>query len=107
MFSNNFATVLQAVAREAWAEAGVPEAMADRLCNSLLANTAESVARLGPGAALTGPAARGDSAVLRQQQAALERWQPEAAQIYGAMSTLARRLKTTGHALPSPEVPDP
>jgi predicted short-subunit dehydrogenase-like oxidoreductase (DUF2520 family) len=96
VFSNNFATVLQAIAREAWAEAGVAPDMADRLGNALLAGVADGVARLGPAAALTGPAARGDDAVLRRQAAAVADWHPDAATVYAAMSRMARRLKTTG-----------
>jgi predicted short-subunit dehydrogenase-like oxidoreductase (DUF2520 family) len=93
VFSNNFATVLQAIAREAWLEAGVPADMAARLGNTLLAGTSESVARLGPAAALTGPAARGDTEVMRGQEAAVAAWHPEAAVLYAEMSRMARRLK--------------
>jgi predicted short-subunit dehydrogenase-like oxidoreductase (DUF2520 family) len=96
VFSNNFATVLQALAREAWAEAGVTPEMAARLGNALLAGTADSVARMGPAAALTGPAARGDAETLRRQEADIADWHPEAATVYATMSHLARRLKTEG-----------
>lgn len=100
VFSNNFATVLQAIAREAWAEAGVAPEMAARLGDTLLAGTSDSVARLGPVAALTGPAARGDLEVLRQQEAAVAAWYPEAATLYATMSQMARRLKTDGATRP-------
>ncbi len=100
VISNNFATMLQAVAREAWAASGVAPEMAERLGNALLAGTAESVARLGPAAALTGPAARGDTEVLRQQQAAVAAWHPEAGDLYALASLLAGRLKRTGTTLP-------
>ncbi len=100
VFSNNFATVLQAVAREAWLEAGVPEEIAAELGRTLLSGTAESVGRLGPAAALTGPAARGDTDLMRLQEAAVTAWRPEAGALYAAMSRLARALKETGTALP-------
>ncbi|MCA8880250.1 MAG: DUF2520 domain-containing protein [Rhodobacteraceae bacterium] len=100
VFSNNFTTVLQAIAREAWTDAGVSAEIAARLGNSLLAGTSESVSRLGPAAALTGPAARGDLEVLRRQEAAVAAWNPEAAALYATLSRMARRLKKTATALP-------
>ena len=103
VFSNNFTTVLQAIAREAWLKAGVSAQMADRLGNSLLAGTNENIARLGPAAALTGPAARGDQGVLDLQEAALHQWHPQAALLYARLSQMARDLKLTGTALPHGE----
>ena len=100
VFSNNFATVLQAIAQEAWAAADVPADVAKALGQKLLDGTAASVARLGPAAALTGPAARGDDAVLTRQGAAVADWHPEAGNLYQTFSTLARRLKDTGSTLP-------
>lgn len=100
VFSNNFTTVLQGLAMRAWQDAGVPDDIAARLCAGLLSGTAESVARLGPAAALTGPAARGDTEVLRQQEAAVAAWSLEAGALYAAMSQMARRLKDTGSPVP-------
>lgn len=95
VFSNNFATVLQAIAREAWAEAGVPDDVAERLNSSLLDATAQNVSRLGPVAALTGPAARGDAAVVTAQCAAVTQWNEDAGELYRRLSEMALRLKTT------------
>lgn len=105
VFSNNFATVLQAVAREAWDEAGVPEAIARTLNASLLRATTENVLRHGPADALTGPAARGDLAVVREQGRAIADWNEEAGRLYRDLSGLAVRLKSTGRALEVPEHP--
>ena len=96
VFSNNFATVLQAVARAAWKEAGVPDEIAARLNASLLNATAENVIRHGPAAALTGPAARGDVAVVEAQGAKVAEWNAEAGHLYRALSAMAARLKATG-----------
>lgn len=96
VFSNNFATVLQAVALEAWREAGVPEDVARALQESLLRGALENVAALGPRDALTGPAARGDRAVLEAQGRAVADWRPEAGDLYALLSAMAERLKTTG-----------
>ncbi|MGR3513927.1 MAG: Rossmann-like and DUF2520 domain-containing protein [Paracoccaceae bacterium] len=96
VFSNNFATVLQAVAREAWQAAEVPDQIAAQLNASLLTATAENVNALGPQAALTGPAARGDSAVVAAEAKAVTGWRPQAGQLYTELSDMAHRLKTTG-----------
>lgn len=103
VFSNNFTTVLQAIALEAWADAGVPADIARQLGATLVAGAADNVARLGPKAALTGPAARGDTATLRRQHAAVAAWHPDAATVYDTMSRLARRLTTDGTTLPQAE----
>ena len=99
VFSNNFTVVLQGLALETWAEAGVPDEVAQNLCRALLQNTTTNVARVGPQAALTGPAARGDVAVMRRQEMALARWQQDAANLYRLMSKMARSLKHSGTAL--------
>ncbi|QIE42295.1 DUF2520 domain-containing protein [Rhodobacteraceae bacterium SC52] len=96
VFSNNFTTVLQAIAREAWAESGVPDDIARKLGDTLLRGTSESVARLGPAGALTGPAARGDTSVLHVQEEKVADWHPDAAQLYAMLSQMARRLKEHG-----------
>lgn len=95
VLSNNFTVVLQALARQAWAEAGVPDEIAQGLNDSLLRATYENVAAKGPWEALTGPAARGDTAVVRQQGADVARWHPVAGRLYRDMSDLARQMKAT------------
>ncbi len=96
VFSNNFAVVLQALAREAWGEAGVPPDVAEALNASLLRATCENVTIGGPQAALTGPAARGDTDVVRRQAQDVTGWHPEAGALYRMLSDMAVRLKGTG-----------
>ena len=96
VFSNNFATVLQAVAREAWRDAGVPDDIAEALNATLLSATARNVEQLGPQAALTGPAARGDSEVIARQGACVAEWHPEAGRLYAMLTEMAKSLKENG-----------
>ena len=51
---------------------------------------------MGPAAALTGPAARGDTALIAAQAQALQDWDPLVADAYRALSTLATRLARSG-----------
>jgi len=96
VFSNNFATVLQAVAREAWDAAGVPKGVAKELNASLLKATAENVIRQGPQDALTGPAARGDTDVVARQGQAVAEWNEHAGRVYRDLSEMAEQLKSKG-----------
>lgn len=96
VISNNFTTVLQAIAQQAWSAAGVPQEVRAGLHEALLRGTVENVLSVGPHAALTGPAARGDSAVVSAQGAAVTAWHGEAGALYDQLSVMARRLKTTG-----------
>lgn len=96
VISNNFTVVLQAIAREAWAEAGVPQEIAEHLNEGLLRATYENVAASGPQTALTGPAARGDTLVVERQGADVAQWHPDAGSVYDTLSQMAHRLKSSG-----------
>lgn len=96
VFTNNFTTVLQAIALEAWEAAGVPEEAARELNATLLKSTHENIERLGPAEALTGPAARGDADVVREQGRIVSEWDADAGQLYEILSQMAARLKATG-----------
>lgn len=96
VFSSNFTAVLQAIAREAWQDAGVPEALIPDIHRALLQGSVQNLLTLGPARAITGPAARGDTAVVQAQAELVSQWHPEAGDIYRQMSVLARRLATTG-----------
>ena len=96
VFSSNYLVVLQAIAREAWQAAGVPPELLGDVHAALLQATVHNTLQLGPAAAITGPAARGDAEVVRQQQACVHDWHPQAGAIYQEMAVLARRLALTG-----------
>ena len=89
--SNHLVALLGQVERVA-AAAGAPfEAYLD-----LVRGTVENVAELGPAAALTGPAARGDQATIDRHLAALEDFVPGERDAYAAMVIEARRLVGNG-----------
>ena len=103
VISNNFAVVLQGIAREAWSAAGVPDEIARQLNAKLLRSTCENVIAQGPVQALTGPAARGDEFVVAQQAAELACLDPVIGEIYTQLSALARDMKAVGKVT---ELPD-
>jgi predicted short-subunit dehydrogenase-like oxidoreductase (DUF2520 family) len=97
VFSSNFTVVLQGIADHLWQEAGISEAMRSTLMRTLLASTLANLQDQSPARALTGPAARGDTAVVQAQTQALAQWSPAVAQVYARMSELARQLHQHGH----------
>ncbi|MDT8989995.1 Rossmann-like and DUF2520 domain-containing protein [Curvibacter sp. APW13] len=92
VFATNFLPVLQSVAEEAWAASGVPAALLPHLRQTLLANAVRNITTLGPAGALTGPAARGDTAHIARQSAVVHQWSEGAGRAYDALSSLALQL---------------
>ena len=92
VFATNFLPVLQSVAEDLWQRTGVPAEMIPGLRTSLLNNAVANITQLGPQAALTGPAARGDTGAIARQGAAVSAWSADAGAAYAALSALALQL---------------
>jgi predicted short-subunit dehydrogenase-like oxidoreductase (DUF2520 family) len=92
--SNYLVTVLDAALR-AYQAAGVPPEVARELAQPLASESLANVFRLGPEIALSGPIARGDTATVARQQAAVEAWDAPSGALYEALADatwdLARR----------------
>jgi predicted short-subunit dehydrogenase-like oxidoreductase (DUF2520 family) len=88
--SNDLVALLEAALR-CYAKAGFARDDALRLMAPLVRETVDNVFRLGPAAALTGPVARGDAAVVARQRAALAS-HPELAAVYRALGRIALDL---------------
>ena len=95
VFATNFVPVLQALAEDAWRDSGVPQALLPHLRESLLNNAVANITRLGPQGALTGPAARGDTAAIARQAQEVGQWDEAAGAAYSALSALALRMAKT------------
>jgi predicted short-subunit dehydrogenase-like oxidoreductase (DUF2520 family) len=96
VFSSNFTVVLQGIAQDAWHSAGVPPELMRPLTEALLKSTVDNVLAMGPAQALTGPAARGDTAVVQAQGEVVKRWNAPAGEMYQTLSELAAQLKKDG-----------
>jgi predicted short-subunit dehydrogenase-like oxidoreductase (DUF2520 family) len=92
VFATNFLPVLQATAESLWQHSGVPPALLPELRASLLRHAVDNILALGPAGALTGPAARGDQALVQSQGQAVTQWNAQAGAAYAALSELAGRL---------------
>jgi predicted short-subunit dehydrogenase-like oxidoreductase (DUF2520 family) len=92
VFATNFLPVLQSTAEDLWRATGVPADLLPALRASLLHNAVANITALGPQAALTGPAARGDVQAIERQGAAVAAWDAQAGAAYATLSALALRL---------------
>lgn len=92
VFATNFLPVLQATAEDLWRSTGMPADLIPHLRASLLRNAVTNITTLGPQAALTGPAARGDTQAIARQGAAVSQWDAPSGAAYEALSALALRL---------------
>ncbi|MBP8225649.1 MAG: DUF2520 domain-containing protein [Rhodoferax sp.] len=92
VFATNFLPVLQDMAEQLWQHSGMPPALIEQMRGTLLHNAVNNIVTLGPKAALTGPAARGDLALVAAQARALVQWNAQAGAAYQALSQLAVSL---------------
>jgi predicted short-subunit dehydrogenase-like oxidoreductase (DUF2520 family) len=95
MACNYLVTLIDAGLR-CYERAGVPREQARSILGPLLSGTLDNVAQRGTDAALTGPIARGESALVAAQLEALEGFDPDLATLYRALgqATLAIARRT-------------
>lgn len=84
--------MLQDLAEQLWQHSGMPDALVQQMRSTLLHNAVNNIVALGPKAALTGPAARGDMALVAAQGDAVTQWDSDAGAAYRALSVLAGKL---------------
>jgi predicted short-subunit dehydrogenase-like oxidoreductase (DUF2520 family) len=92
VFATNFLPVLQDLAEQLWQHSGMPDDLIRQMRATLLQNMVNNIVALGPKAALTGPAARGDVALVTQQGQAVTDWSIDAGKAYAVLSQLANQL---------------
>lgn len=92
VFATNFLPVLEHLAEAAWQHSGVPEALIPGLRASLMGKVLSNMVEVGPFDALTGPAAREDTAAMETQSRAVRAWDAAAANAYDALGALALRM---------------
>jgi predicted short-subunit dehydrogenase-like oxidoreductase (DUF2520 family) len=97
VFASNYLVATTAVAERLFAAAGVPDP-ADAM-RPLQVATLDNVERLGPAAALTGPAVRGDAMTIARNLEALAEHAPDTVSAYIAMCRVALDLAVTAGRL--------
>ncbi|MCX7045384.1 MAG: DUF2520 domain-containing protein [Candidatus Sumerlaeota bacterium] len=88
----NYMTALADAAFEMAERAGIPRETALQAFAPIMSATLDNIVTLGPGAALTGPIARGDSATIERHLAALQSADPEIQSLYRAAGAWAYHL---------------
>lgn len=92
VFACNYLTTIIDTALRAYVAAGIPEDMARRMAQPLVTETLANIFRLGPEQALTGPIARGDTATVIKQQAAVAAWDEAAGTLYAVLAEATQQL---------------
>jgi len=98
VFASNYLIVTSAIAEDLFRKAGVPDALAAML--PLQRASLDNVERLGAGAALTGPAVRGDAGTIERNLEALRASAPDAVGSYVELCRAALALASSAHRLP-------
>lgn len=97
VFASNYLVTTMDAALRAFQAAGIDEKVARELAAPLAGETLANVLRMGAPAALSGPIARGDSATVATQQAAVQAWDAPTGRLYAelaeATGLLARRKR--------------
>lgn len=88
----NYLTALMEAGLRCFDKAGLPRATASVMMEPLVRETVDNVFKLGTVKALTGPIARGDTAVVERQLTALGEFDPHIAEIYRALGAVAVEL---------------
>lgn len=102
VFCSNYLVAVEGLAEHLFRAAGVDDPLPafGPLAEATLAN----VVRVGPGAALTGPVARGDAGTVRRNLEALSAHAPEAVRAYVALADVAIHLAVRARRLGPGEV---
>ena len=100
VFASNYLVTTTAVAERLFAAAGVPDP--GGAMHPLQVATLDNIARLGTGAALTGPAVRGDTTTIAKNLEALAEHAPDTISAYIAMCRMALDLAVETGRLPEP-----
>ena len=88
----NYLTALVEAGARAYQRGGLPRQTALEVMEPLVRGTVENIFRAGTLQALTGPIARGDSALVGRQLEALEAWDSDIALVYRSLGRIAVEL---------------
>jgi predicted short-subunit dehydrogenase-like oxidoreductase (DUF2520 family) len=97
VFCSNYLAAVQSIAQELFHAAGLDNPVP--LFAPLARTTLENVLELGPSAALTGPAARGDAGTVQRNLEALREQAPWAVPAYVALAHVAAEMARGGGRL--------
>lgn len=90
VFSANYLVAVQGLAELVMRRSGIVDPLP--LLESLARTSFDRAFSMGPGTALTGPAARGDAGTIERNLEALSRDAPEAVEAYVSLAAVAARL---------------
>lgn len=92
VFASNYLVTLADIAQQLYVASGISPKEALDMMEPLMRGTMESVLRVGPMQALTGPIARGDEVTVTKQSEALSNWDLHTAKVYDQLANATRAL---------------
>jgi predicted short-subunit dehydrogenase-like oxidoreductase (DUF2520 family) len=92
VFVCNYMTALIETGLRCFEQAGLDRELALRIIAPFIDKTLNNNMKLGPAKALTGPIARGDHELVKQQYQAVKQYSPLAGEIYAALAKVAAEL---------------
>jgi predicted short-subunit dehydrogenase-like oxidoreductase (DUF2520 family) len=106
VFASNYVTVLIDAALRLLEAAGIATPTGRQLIGPLVRGAVDSALSLGPGAALTGPVARGDANLVARQAHAVAVHESGLGDLYGLLARSAIRLAASEGRLDPQQVRD-
>lgn len=91
----NYLVALQEISLQAFEKSGVPRNLALKILEPLVTGTTKNIFATDTARALTGPIARGDVQLVKEQHIAVQDWNEEIADIYRQMGNVC--LPLTNH----------
>lgn len=88
----NYLVALQEISIQTFEQAGIERTQAMSILQPIVAGTVANVFKLGTQAALTGPIARGDVAVVEKQLSAIRDWRADYGAVYQQLGMVALDL---------------
>lgn len=97
----NYLVALLEISVQCYERAGIRREVALEMAQPLVRETVDNVFRMGTAAALTGPIARGDDAVVAKHLAVLGGWSPDIGDLYRQLGAVALEIaRAQGEADP-------
>lgn len=89
VFACNYLVTLQELSMRALEHSGVQRELAMKILEPIVKETSDNIFKLGSANALTGPIARGDHQLVKEQYHAVKDWNTDAAEIYRLLGKLS------------------
>lgn len=92
VFACNYMVALQELSLQAYEYSGIDRELGMKILEPLVNETTQNIFNIGTSKALTGPIARGDNKLVKDQFLAMKEWDADAAELYRLLGKLSIKL---------------